>query len=74
LNSSPDKEQFSEDNSEQCEDVGYGNCAKLPRLWESCVAGGAYLPIMSDEAMMRDARVLFLAGSSLSKAAIGESS
>ena len=39
----------------------------------SCVAGGAYLPIMSDEAMIVDKTgTIFLAGSYLVKAAIGE--
>jgi acetyl-CoA carboxylase carboxyltransferase component len=39
----------------------------------SCVAGGAYLPIMSDEAMIVDKTgSIFLAGSYLVKAAIGE--
>src|SRR5690606_25954146 len=40
----------------------------------SCVAGGAYLPIMSDEALIVDKTgSIFLAGSYLVKAAIGES-
>ena len=40
----------------------------------SCVAGGAYLPIMSDEAIIVDKTgSIFLAGSYLVKAAIGES-
>jgi methylcrotonoyl-coA carboxylase beta chain len=39
----------------------------------SCVAGGAYLPIMSDEALIVDKTgTIFLAGSYLVKAAIGE--
>ena len=39
----------------------------------SCVAGGAYLPIMSDEALIVDKTgSIFLAGSYLVKAAIGE--
>ncbi len=39
----------------------------------SCVAGGAYLPIMCDEAMIVDKTgSIFLAGSYLVKAAIGE--
>jgi acetyl-CoA carboxylase carboxyltransferase component len=39
----------------------------------SCVAGGAYLPIMSDEAMIVEKTgSIFLAGSYLVKAAIGE--
>ena len=39
----------------------------------SCVAGGAYLPIMSDEAMIVEGTgSVFLAGSYLVKAAIGE--
>jgi acetyl-CoA carboxylase carboxyltransferase component len=40
----------------------------------SCVAGGAYLPIMSDEAIIVEGTgSIFLAGSYLVKAAIGES-
>lgn len=40
----------------------------------SCVAGGAYLPIMSDESLIVDKTgTIFLAGSYLVKAAIGES-
>ena len=39
----------------------------------SCVAGGAYLPIMSDEALIvNKTGTIFLAGSYLVKAAIGE--
>ena len=39
----------------------------------SCVAGGAYLPIMSDEAMIVEGTgSVFLAGSYLVKSAIGE--
>ena len=39
----------------------------------SCVAGGAYLPIMSDESLIVDRTgTIFLAGSYLVKAAIGE--
>ena len=40
----------------------------------SCVAGGAYLPIMSDESLIvNKTGTIFLAGSYLVKAAIGES-
>ena len=39
----------------------------------SCVAGGAYLPIMSDESLIVDKTgSIFLAGSYLVKAAVGE--
>src|SRR5712691_5869847 len=38
----------------------------------SCVAGGAYLPIMSDETLMVEGSSIFLAGPYLVKAAIGE--
>ena len=39
----------------------------------SCVAGGAYLPIMSDESLIvNKTGTIFLAGSYLVKAAIGE--
>ncbi len=47
---------------------------QISAIMGSCVAGGAYLPIMSDEALIVDKTAsIFLAGSYLVKAAIGES-
>jgi acetyl-CoA carboxylase carboxyltransferase component len=46
---------------------------QISAVMGSCVAGGAYLPIMSDEAIIVDKTgSIFLAGSYLVKAAIGE--
>jgi 3-methylcrotonyl-CoA carboxylase beta subunit len=46
---------------------------QISAIMGSCVAGGAYLPIMSDEAMIVEKTgSIFLAGSYLVKAAIGE--
>jgi len=46
---------------------------QLSAIMGSCVAGGAYLPIMSDEALIVEGTgSIFLAGSFLVKAAIGE--
>ncbi|MCB0762525.1 MAG: acyl-CoA carboxylase subunit beta [Flavobacteriales bacterium] len=46
---------------------------QIAAIMGSCVAGGAYLPIMSDEALIVDKTgTIFLAGSYLVKAAIGE--
>lgn len=46
---------------------------QVAAIMGSCVAGGAYLPIMSDESMIVDKTgTIFLAGSYLVKAAIGE--
>jgi 3-methylcrotonyl-CoA carboxylase beta subunit len=46
---------------------------QIAAVMGSCVAGGAYLPIMSDEAMIVDKTgSIFLAGSYLVKAAVGE--
>jgi len=46
---------------------------QIAAIMGSCVAGGAYLPIMSDEAMIVDGTgSVFLAGSFLVKSAIGE--
>jgi len=46
---------------------------QISAIMGSCVAGGAYLPIMSDEALIVDGTgTIFLAGSYLVKAAIGE--
>lgn len=47
---------------------------QISAIMGSCVAGGAYLPIMSDEAMIVEGTgSVFLAGSYLVKSAIGES-
>ena len=46
---------------------------QIAAVMGSCVAGGAYLPIMSDEAfIVEETGSIFLAGSYLVKAAIGE--
>jgi acetyl-CoA carboxylase carboxyltransferase component len=46
---------------------------QIAAIMGPCVAGGAYLPVMSDEAMIVDGTgSVFLAGSHLVKAAIGE--
>lgn len=46
---------------------------QIAAVMGSCVAGGAYLPILSDEALIVDKTgSIFLAGSYLVKAAIGE--
>jgi len=46
---------------------------QIAAIMGSCVAGGAYLPIMSDEAIIvEDTGSVFLAGPYLVKAAIGE--
>jgi 3-methylcrotonyl-CoA carboxylase beta subunit len=46
---------------------------QIAAIMGSCVAGGAYLPIMSDEALIVDGQgSVFLAGPYLVKAAIGE--
>ena len=46
---------------------------QIAAIMGSCVAGGAYLPIMSDEALIVDKTgTIFLAGSYLVKAAVGE--
>lgn len=46
---------------------------QISAIMGSCVAGGAYLPVMSDEAMIVDGTgSVFLAGSYLVKSAIGE--
>ena len=47
---------------------------QISAVMGSCVAGGAYLPIMSDEALIvNKTGTIFLAGSFLVKSAIGES-
>ncbi|MBQ0908949.1 acyl-CoA carboxylase subunit beta [Flavobacterium sp. F-328] len=69
----PDKEHFGRifRNNAQMSSMGI---TQIAAVMGSCVAGGAYLPIMSDEAMIVDKTgSIFLAGSYLVKAAIGES-
>ncbi len=69
----PDKEHFGRifRNNAHMSSMGI---TQISAVMGSCVAGGAYLPIMSDEAIMVDkTSSIFLAGSYLVKAAIGES-
>ncbi len=69
----PDKEHFGRifRNNAVMSSMGI---TQISAIMGSCVAGGAYLPIMSDEAMIVDKTgSIFLAGSYLVKAAVGES-
>lgn len=68
----PDKEHFGRifRNNAVMSSMGI---TQIAAIMGPCVAGGAYLPIMSDEAMIVDGTgSVFLAGSHLVKAAIGE--
>lgn len=68
----PDKEHFGRifRNNARMSSMGI---VQIAAIMGSCVAGGAYLPIMSDEALIVDKTgSIFLAGSYLVKAAIGE--
>ncbi|MDB4605218.1 acyl-CoA carboxylase subunit beta [Flavobacteriaceae bacterium] len=68
----PDKEHFGRifRNNAKMSSMGI---VQIAAIMGSCVAGGAYLPIMSDEAIIVDETAsIFLAGSYLVKAAIGE--
>jgi 3-methylcrotonyl-CoA carboxylase beta subunit len=68
----PDKEHFGRIFRNNAIMSGMG-IIQVSAIMGSCVAGGAYLPIMSDEAMIVDKTgSIFLAGSYLVKAAIGE--
>lgn len=68
----PDKEHFGRIFRNNAIMSGMG-ILQIAAVMGSCVAGGAYLPIMSDEAMIVDKTgSIFLAGSYLVKAAIGE--
>jgi len=68
----PDKEHFGRmfrNNAMMSAD----GIVQISAIMGSCVAGGAYLPIMSDEAMIVEGTgSVFLAGSYLVKSAIGE--
>lgn len=68
----PDKEHFGRifRNNAVMSSMGI---TQIAAIMGPCVAGGAYLPIMSDEALIVDKTgYVFLAGSHLVKAAIGE--
>jgi len=68
----PDKEHFGRifRNNARMSSMGI---PQIAAVMGSCVAGGAYLPIMSDEALIVDKTgSIFLAGPYLVKAAIGE--
>ena len=68
----PDKEHFGRifRNNAVMSSMGI---LQIAAIMGSCVAGGAYLPIMSDEALIVDKTgSVFLAGSYLVKSAIGE--
>jgi 3-methylcrotonyl-CoA carboxylase beta subunit len=68
----PDKEHFGRifRNNAQMSAAGI---TQIAAVMGSCVAGGAYLPIMSDETLMVEGNgSIFLAGPYLVKAAIGE--
>jgi acetyl-CoA carboxylase carboxyltransferase component len=68
----PDKENFGRifRNNAVMSSMGI---TQIAAVMGSCVAGGAYLPIMSDESLIVDKTgSIFLAGSYLVKAAIGE--
>ncbi len=68
----PDREHFGRIFRNNAIMSGMG-ILQISAVMGSCVAGGAYLPIMSDEAMIVDKTgSIFLAGSYLVKAAIGE--
>ena len=68
----PDKEHFGRifRNNAKMSAMGI---TQIAAVTGACVAGGAYLPIMSDETLMvENAGSIFLAGPYLVKAAIGE--
>ena len=68
----PDKEHFGRIFRNNAHMSGMG-ITQIAAVMGACVAGGAYLPIMSDETLMVEGNgSIFLAGPYLVKAAIGE--
>jgi acetyl-CoA carboxylase carboxyltransferase component len=67
----PDKEHFGRIffNNARMSAMGI---SQIAAVMGACVAGGAYLPIMSDETLMVEGASIYLAGPYLVKAAIGE--
>ena len=68
----PDKQHFGRQFRNNAK-ISARGIPQISAIMGSCVAGGAYLPIMSDEALIVEKTgSVFLAGSHLVKAAIGE--
>jgi len=68
----PDKEHFGRIFRNNAK-MSAAGITQIAAVMGACVAGGAYLPIMSDETLMVEGNgSIFLAGSYLVKAAIGE--
>ena len=68
----PDKEHFGRIFRNNAK-MSAAGIVQIAAIMGSCVAGGAYLPIMSDEAIIvNKTGSIFLAGSYLVKSAIGE--
>ncbi|MBL4715055.1 MAG: methylcrotonoyl-CoA carboxylase [Bacteroidetes bacterium] len=68
----PDKEHFGRVFRNNAI-MSANGIVQISAIMGNCVAGGAYLPIMSDEALIVDKTgTIFLAGSYLVKAAVGE--
>jgi acetyl-CoA carboxylase carboxyltransferase component len=67
----PDKEHFGRifRNNARISAMGI---TQIAAVMGACVAGGAYLPIMSDETLMVEGASIYLAGPYLVKAAVGE--
>src|SRR5438045_3294818 len=67
----PDKEHFGRifRNNAKMSAMGI---TQIAAVMGACVAGGAYLPIMSDETLMVEGASIYLAGTYLVEAAIGE--
>ena len=68
----PDKEHFGRIFRNNAK-MSASGVTQIAAVMGSCVAGGAYLPILSDESLIVDKTgTIFLAGSYLVKAAVGE--
>ena len=68
----PDKEHFGRIFRNNAK-MSASGVTQIAAVMGSCVAGGAYLPIMSDESLIVDKTgTIFLAGSYLVEAAVGE--
>ncbi|HEY0433232.1 MAG TPA: carboxyl transferase domain-containing protein [Chitinophagaceae bacterium] len=67
----PDKEHFGRIFRNNARMSAEG-ITQIAAVMGACVAGGAYLPIMSDETLMVEGASIYLAGPYLVKAAIGE--
>ncbi|MBI2433599.1 MAG: acyl-CoA carboxylase subunit beta [Candidatus Hydrogenedentes bacterium] len=67
----PDEDDFGRIFRNNCV-LSAGGVPQYAAIMGNCIAGGAYLPVLSDKILMTEGSGLYLAGAALVKAAIGQ--